>query len=509
MDEDRETARLGHPWFPGFLPPGPVDRDEFGAARRDPPAGWERFWSDDWIVYLPDDVPIPFQGWRIRVSAWLDNAEDVLDPVVDYCVGRLLPFKFVHSLEALLRRNAAWEDGSATLATIYPADDEGLEHVLGELGALLREQGGPWIPGSLRWGTGPLHVSYGGFHEPPCSSRAPQRRDRAARGAPAGIDASGRLVPHRDNAGFRWPGWVTPPRFLRTHLGARRTATAVDLPYDIEIALQFSNGTGLYQARDRVTGEAVVIKEAGAGHGALDALARLRHEHEVLTHLAGLGVAPAPRGWFVLGDQQFLAEEFVEGRSLEEVFSERYPLGMHEPGEATLARYTAWVLDVQEQLEAAVAGIHRRGVVVGDVNPGTILLRADGSPVFVDVAAASCPAATGRPSAEAPAGFAADRHALGALRLFWFLPLTDLIPLTARKAADLAAEIARAFPVPEEFLRQAVALIAAGDPPAGPYRASASEPRSAPLSPGLVSSDRSGRRSDSTLEAPSGLTETP
>jgi hypothetical protein len=500
VDDDREATRPGPGSFPGPALPGtaPLDRDEFAAAGRDPPAGWERFWSGDWVVWLPDEVPIPFQGWRIRVSAWLDDAEPVVDSVADYCLRRLLPFKFVHGLEALLRRNAAWADGSATLATIYPADDEGLEHVLGELGGLLGDRDGPWIPGSLRWGAGPLHISYGGLHETGAGRTA---RRPGPPAAPSCVDAAGRLVPRRADAGFRLPECVTPPPFLRPHLGGPRAPAAVDLPYDIEIGLQFSNGTGLYQARDRVTGGAVVLKEARAD-GA-DALQRLRHEHEVLTRLDGLGVAPAPLGWFRVGDQQFLAEESVDGRSLEEVFSERYPLAMPEPDAATLARYTAWVLDVQEQVEAAVARAHGRGVVLGDLDPGAIMLRPDGRPVFVGVETASC----ADPAAD-PDGVAADRRALAALRLFWFLPLTDLIPLTATKAAQLASDIAQAFPVPGLFLREAVAAIAGGVPPAG-YRASASEPRSALVTSGPGGAEGSGRRSDSTLEAPSGLTETP
>src|SRR3954447_13500081 len=64
-------------------------------AERELPAGWEQAVKDDWLICSPVDDPLPPQGWKIHVSAGLDNAERVLTAVWDYCVPRDLGFKFL------------------------------------------------------------------------------------------------------------------------------------------------------------------------------------------------------------------------------------------------------------------------------------------------------------------------------------------------------------------------------------------------------------------------------
>ena len=55
------------------------------AADRPQPAGWESEVKDDWLIYAPVGGTLPAQGWKIHVSARLDNAERVLTQVMDYC----------------------------------------------------------------------------------------------------------------------------------------------------------------------------------------------------------------------------------------------------------------------------------------------------------------------------------------------------------------------------------------------------------------------------------------
>jgi hypothetical protein len=60
-----------------------------------------------------------------------------------------------------------------------------------------------------------------------------------------------------------------------------------------------------------------------------------------------------------------------------------------------------------------------------------------------------------------------DRYALACLRLHVFMPLTTLLVLDRGKAEQFATAIAEVFPVPAEFLAEAVEVISsAGTPPA-------------------------------------------
>jgi tRNA A-37 threonylcarbamoyl transferase component Bud32 len=439
---------------------------DFDAARDPVPAGWERSELEDWLVYVPGGIEAPPQGWKIHVSASLSSADEILSRVWAYCLPRHVPFKFIRSRELLLMANSKYADrgSSGKFITIYPRDDSQFELILVELGAVLNGLPGPYILSDLRWGEGPLYVRYGGFAERYCIG--------AGGTLEAAIeDPNGRLVPDRREPTFSLPPWVTLPDFLAPHLAARGNSTTAEMPYEIQRALHFSNGGGLYVGVDKRTGKPVVLKEArpyaGLAVDGSDAVSRLDKERHMLERLAGLDLVPAVNDAFTLGEHLFLVLEMVEGTALSDLIVDRFPVTGLEPGGAAVAEYTAWAIDICGRLEDAVATAHERGVVIGDLHPSNVLVRPDGRIVLIDLETATEAGAGQRPTLGNPAfaasdrvGFDADRYALACLRLFMFLPLTALIALDQAKAAEMAADIAEAFPVPLEFLSQAVGVIA-------------------------------------------------
>ncbi len=484
MDKRYEVYCLVDPWF--YDAPAHTGRDEshdFEAARRPVPDGWVRSELGDWLVYRPDDLKLPVQGWKIHASARLDNAEEILAAVWDYCVPRRISFKFLPSKDFLLLANAkyAHRGASGKFVTVYPADETQLRSVLTELGRALEGRRGPYILSDLRWGPGPLYVRYGAFADRYCVAPGGEV-------SPAIEDASGRLVPDVRGPTFQVPDWIRLPEFLEPHLAERARTTVSDLPYRIDSALHFSNGGGLYAGVDLRTDERVVLKEArphaGLTPDGSDAVTRLRREREALERLAGLDCVPAVRDHFELGEHHFLVEDFIEGPTLYEQFAERYPLVALEADEAAYAGYTSWALDMIRQIEAAVAAVHERGVVVGDVHTFNTLVRPDGRAVLIDFEGASDAAHARHQTLAAPGfvapreatGFDIDRYALACLRLFLFMPLTGLIALDASKAGQFAREAGRLFPLPPGYLEDAVRVIEgkgsrrAPAPPAGEPR---------------------------------------
>ncbi|MYS12070.1 lantipeptide synthetase, partial [Streptomyces sp. SID6041] len=171
---------------------------------------------------------------------------------------------------------------------------------------------------------------------------------------------------------FHVPAWVTPPAFLRPHLEARASVTVQDVPYEIEKALHFSNGGGVYEARDRRTGRRVVLKEArpyaGLAADGADAVTRLHREREALEGLSGLGCTPEVLDSFTVGEHHFLVMEFVEGKPLNTFFARRHPLMEADPSAERLAEYTEWALRIHGLVERAVAAVHARGIVFNDLH---------------------------------------------------------------------------------------------------------------------------------------------
>ena len=437
---------------------------DFPAVARPLPSGWAARASEEWWHAAPPDYRPRTQGWKIHVSATLENAERILDAVWDHCVGEAIAFKLLRGRGVLLMRNSKYADrgSSGKLATIYPADDAELGRILDVLGARLAGEQGPYILSDLRWNQGPLFVRYGGFVPRYCA-------DETGAQVPAIEDPNGVLVPDRKGPAFTSPPWVTLPELLVPQLAARNATAAADLPYRVEEAMHFSNGGGVYRAVDPETGRQLVLKEARPHAGLLangeDAVARLQHEHEMLRLLSGSGVAPEVLDYFTLGEHHFLALEYIEGRPLNTFFSERYPLGSGVPDPDEVSRYTQWALKVQASTEHAIEVLHSRGVVFNDLHLFNVMVRPDDSVALIDFEVAAPVASSGRQllanrAFQAPAdrsGVAVDRYALACLRLALFMPLTSLFALDRSRAAAVAEAIASEFPmVPKDFLDEAV-----------------------------------------------------
>ncbi|MFG2988216.1 class III lanthionine synthetase LanKC [Streptomyces sp. NPDC048257] len=446
----------------------------YPAALAPVPAGWQTHRSGDWLALRPVDAHLPSQGWKIHVSACLDNAESVLERVHRYCVERRIAFKFVPSRYLLHLRNAKYADRAASgkFLTVYPADEEQCRRIAEQLDALLAGEPGPYILSDLRWNDGPVHLRYGSFTLRHCY-------DERGELVPAIEAPDGELVPDPRGPVFQPPEWVELPAFLAPHLARRAAVTLEGLPYTVERALHFSNGGGVYAGRDVRSGEAVVLKEArpfaGLAADGADAVTRLHRERRALEQLAGLDCVPAVHGTFTVGDHHFLVMQHLEGKPLNTYFARRHPLIEADPDPAELAQYTRWALEVHRRVTEAVEAVHARGIVFNDLHLFNIMVAEDEATGGMSVALLDFEAAAhvdeglrqtvANPAFVAPAdrrGFAVDRYALACLRLTLFLPLTSLLVLDRAKAAHLADIAAEQFPVPREFLDEAVREILSG-----------------------------------------------
>ncbi|KIF72510.1 serine/threonine protein kinase [Streptomyces sp. AcH 505] len=436
----------------------------YGPAREAAPEGWERSRRGDWLSLSPLGLRVPSQGWKIHVSAGLDNAESVLRRVLDYCLPRRLPVKFIPGPALLHLRNAKYADraGSGKFITVYPHSEDQFQDVCEGLMALLEGEHGPYILSDLRCGSGPVHVRYGAFAPRFCP--APDGRL-----VPAVADPQGRLVPDPRGPSLNIPAWVTPPPFLLPHLEARKAVGLADVPYSVEGALHFSNGGGVYLGRDTRSGERVVLKEArpyaGLAADGADAVARLERERVALEQLTGLDCVPEVRDTLDIGEHRFLVLQHVPGATLNAVFARRFPLSQAEPTPELIAEHAAWATRLYGLVERAVLDVHERGVVISDLHMSNIMVSEDESRVvLLDFEAASRTDERRRqivanPAFVAPSdrrGADIDRYALACLRLALFLPLTTLFAIDRRKAARLAEEISLIYGIPEARLRPAV-----------------------------------------------------
>jgi predicted Ser/Thr protein kinase len=460
------------------------------------PAVWERHSSGAWVHLRPKGGQLPAQGWKIHVSGHPGNAEKILGLVWSYCRAHELPFKFLRGLDALAQANAKYANrgSSGKFITIYTDGTEQLHRTLLDLEQPLTGEEGPYILSDLRWRSGPLHVRYGGFVPRFC-------RDDNGDEVPALENDKGQLVPDLRRPVFHVPDWVTLPAFLQDQIQSNR-ARRIDFPYRPSHALHFSNGGGVYAAEALDTGDAVVLKEArphaGLDSAGRDAVARLRHEADVLTRLAGQTGVPRLYGYFAAWDHHFLAMERIDGLNLKRAAMQRTPL--LRPGGTTVeetAEYVSWALRVAERLKRIIAAVHERGVVIGDLHPKNIVVRGD-EPVLLDFEFSGIDdpqhvALHGAPGFRAPAGVTgrdADLWALAAVKLDLFLPHTMLVEYEPGKAVQLAEHAARRYGLDDDFVDSILAGMGWGRPVAP----AATRTTDSPLSPPATGSGPVGGR---------------
>jgi len=423
--------------------------------------GWDTERRGVWQVFCPTDRILPSQGWKIHVSAGLDNAERTLRTVYDYCVERDIPFKFLRTRKILLARNSKYapRQASGKLIAIYPGDDRELKDTLEDLSVTLRDEPGPYILSDLRYGSGPLFLRYGAFLEQWLIGADGER-------VPAIQRPDGVLVPDLRKPTFYLPEWAPVPEFLAPHLAARTQAADGSFPYRVEGALHFSNGGGVYLARRVEDDTRVVLKEArplaGLDVTGTDAVTRLDREWDTLGRLAGIPGIPPVYQRFTSWEHHFLAMRHMPGVPLGRWLAANYPLNRIEATATEITDYTRRALHILDQVERILAAIHDRGVVFGDLHNRNLLVDSDDTDdtvSLVDFELAFDVRDPHRPALAAP-GFAApadrsgvgiDDYALAALKLWLFMPLTMMLTLDPGKVSGYLDLIRSRFPLPDSY----------------------------------------------------------
>ncbi|GHC68660.1 class III lanthionine synthetase LanKC [Streptomyces flavofungini] len=437
--------------------------DRLSAVLREPPRGWRRTEAGWWVRLRPPAARPPGQGWRIHVSVTLPHLERTAEVVREYCVHRGIGCDLVRSVTAARALADVRADRltSADLMVLYPADETELAAALRDLTALLAPLPGPYVPGALRHGSGPLYVRHAAAE----NRRCPAGGHPSAPGdehdlVPALERPDGTLVPEDRRPVFRLPDWVALPEVLRADLEALLAPPRSPFPYRSVRAVSLTTGDGTYRATDSATDRPVVLHEARP-HAGLDvrgddAVTRLTRERALLERLAHLDCVPGIVGHHIRAGHHFLAVEDPEGRSLAEAAAAAFPLTTEDRAQHEAADYTKWALDVADRVGDALDSLKRRGVRLGELHPEHIVLRPDGSVVLTRLRSATDlkddrPPSVGEEGFTAPVGLrggAAHTHLLDTLRLWLLLPVPHRDPATLRVLTETVDEL---YPVPPEF----------------------------------------------------------
>ncbi|RIM45849.1 hypothetical protein BUY22_08050 [Staphylococcus cohnii] len=323
--------------------------------------------SSIWKYYHHDESHPPQQGWKIHISANHKETQQTLDAIVPILNEYKVSFKHLKSQSLYYSSNSknANRATSGKFITIYPQDDDEFLLLMNELEkVLLKFKKGPYILSDKRWKKSNIFYRYGGF-------KAIQNEE----GEMCIKDNEGNLVVDKRQPFYSFPEFV---KEFNTYL--EKINEQVEVydnkleDYDISDAISFSNSGGIYKASNKKNGKQVIIKEARSNTGFdgkyRTAFDRQNIEYNALNSLKDVDGIVNVLDFFTVWEHKFLVEEFIEGDSLHSWLAKNYPF-FKENNSYTYNKKIKFIIN---QLFDIITNIHKKDIVMGDLQPNNIII---------------------------------------------------------------------------------------------------------------------------------------
>lgn len=320
-----------------------------------------------WKFYLPQKKYIQEQGWKIHISANLDNAQETLDIVSEILEKYQVSFKHIIDKDKLRMLNCKTGNrvSSGKFITIYPQDSVFVELLHKLYDALKLFERGPYILSDKCWKSSNIYYRYGGFK--PIYSEDGELCIK---------DNNGNLVPDKRNAYYYIPPFIEEPEELSKNNKEDLTSNNESClsKYKVKSCLRFSNSGGVYLAERKSDNKKVIIKEgrfrAGLDGNDRDAIERIDIENKYISRLSSVDGIVNIIECFKTWDNKFLVEEYVEGMSFTHWISKNYPFHINQDEKV----YTDKIKKIILKLKEIVTNMHEHNVGMGDLQPSNIII---------------------------------------------------------------------------------------------------------------------------------------
>ncbi|WP_244996305.1 class III lanthionine synthetase LanKC [Paenibacillus woosongensis] len=335
--------------------------------------------NSPWKIYSFANKKIKDQGWKIHVSATMENAQQILADISQVLIERKITFKhllnktYLHSINSKNGNRIS----SGKFITIYPPTDEEFYQLLHILYDKVKDQeNGPYILSDKCWKNSNIYYRYGGFV-----------KISNEKGEFCIKDPTGQLIPDNRTPYYQAPEFVKDfDQFLElnNHFSDANENNPKFKQYKFQNALRFTNGGGIYIAERNEDKRKVVIKEArpkvGLDGQNKDAIDRLQKEYEALSKLADVKGVVKVVDYFKSWKHLFLVEEHVEGIDMKTWIAAKYPFHRHKDKEI----YLNEVKQITLRLIDIVTEMHGQNVGMGDLQPANIMITKDLEVTLID-----------------------------------------------------------------------------------------------------------------------------
>lgn len=314
---------------------------------------------------------IPYQGWKIHISATLDNYQKILDSVTTICLTNDTPFKFINSTEKLFfifsKKTSQIEIGK--FITIYPENGQTFLYLLDVLYQEIKYESGIQIITDQNYKQSEvIFYRYGLMN---ASVKNGQR--------PYLFDNNGVEYPDLPGAYYSCPKFVTEYFPEKTN-----TSTILKERYDMKSILYQTGAGNIYIAIDITNSKKVLIKEARKYVYAtrdITSIELLKNETKIIKKLSS-SVTPNYIDDFYLEGNYYLVEEFIEGKTLNTLKTDFNLLLKRTPSEITT--FNNKLQQIISKLFKSLEYIHDHGVIVDDISCSNIILTPENKVYFID-----------------------------------------------------------------------------------------------------------------------------
>lgn len=324
---------------------------------------------------------LPCEGWKIHISIDVLNINKLLNTVGTVIAKDNISFKVVwgsKNLDRFLDSNFDRVQFGKFI-TIYPSNSEQFIEIIEKLYEDLKEFKGPDILTDFKYkDSNILFYRYGGILPKQFVDSKGQRRYF--------LNYNGKKTEDVRSTLPYLPEGIKNPFVMESV--EKYLPKELDI-YEFEGALKFFNNGGVYKAKNKNTNENVVIKEVSRfmnynilnGQSAID---YKENEYDVLTKLENVNGLPKAINFIKSDDRIFLIEEYVSGKSLDELFFEN-PFYSPRKNKDNDKKFLSNFYRIMINLYKLIEKIHDNEYLISDFNPTNILFDESFKVFFIDV----------------------------------------------------------------------------------------------------------------------------
>lgn len=340
---------------------------------------WDSFSNDNWHYMMNFSKELPNQGWKIHISANLDDAQKLLKEVSAYLISRNISFKFIpdpYTLELSYSKNADRIEAGKFI-TVYPQNDLEFCNLLDPLKKIVDKYlEGPFILNDQQWKESNVFYRYGGFRE----------MTTIKSGIPvfAIQDMNGNYIEDKRVPYYCKPDFIEEPTYVKKNNKFPSQNEFDDLnDLIIDSALHFSNAGGVYTGK--YNNKNVIIKEGrpfiGIDQNGYDGFERVKTEYSILCKLKDIDEVVNPIGYKKIWKHNYLIEEKVSGITLGEYMSINYPFN----NDSDISLYKERAFIIINKLIKIVEKLHNYGIAIVDFQLENIIVNINESQNDIDV----------------------------------------------------------------------------------------------------------------------------